>query len=370
MALRSLFRQAARSLAVALAAGLLAGPAAQAAEADRRLVLVTLDGLSWTEVFRGADPERSDDGVAVSEKDAIRQAFVAPAERARALMPFLHEVVAKDGVLLGDRDHGSCVAVANDQWFSYPGYNEILTGKPDPAIRSNTYGPNRNVTVLEWLNRRPGFAGKVQVAASWRTHRDILNAPKSGVPVNAGWEDPPRATKAEAAIARLQDDAVRIWPEVRQDAFTHAYALETLKRQKPKVLYVAYGETDDFAHDGRYDQVLWAAQRADRFIGELWTALQADPAYAGKTTLIVTTDHGRGTNGKQAWRHHGKPFAQSDQVWIGALGPDVAKGAKPAGDCASSSQIAATALQALGLDWRAFDASAGQPLAILKAARP
>lgn len=338
-----------------------------AAAADRRLVLVTLDGLNWTEVFRGADPERAVDPAAVAfdQRIAIAKAFVEPADRPGALMPFFHTVLARQGVLIGDRDHGSCAAVSNPMWFSYPGYNEILTGRPDPAIVSNTHGPNRNVTILEWLNRQPGFARRVEVVASWRIHRAILNTPASDLSVNAGWEDAPARTPAEAAIARLQSGSARIWPEVRLDTFTHAYALEALKRRKPKVLYVAYGETDDFAHDGRYDQVLWAAQRADRFVGELWAALQADPAYAGKTTLIVTTDHGRGQAGKQTWRHHGKPFAGSDQVWIGAIGPDVVKGATPTG-CASSSQIAATALRVLGLDWTGFDPTAGKPLDILR----
>jgi hypothetical protein len=353
----------ARFFTAVLFAALLAAPASAAP--DRRLVLVTLDGLPWTEVFRGADTERAVDpaSVAADEREAIRKAFVEPADRARALMPFLNGVIAKEGALIGDRDHGSCAAVSNAMWFSYPGYNEVLTGKPDPTIRSNTHGPNRNVTFLEWLNRRPGFVGQVQAVGSWATFRDILNAPKSGLPVNAGWEDAPTRTPAEAAIARLQAGSARIWPEVRLDTFTQAYALELLKRQKPRVLYVAYGETDDFAHDGRYDQMLWAAQRADRFIGELWAALQANPAYAGKTTLIVTTDHGRGTNGKQAWRHHGAPFAESDQVWIGAIGPDVQPGRKLEG-CASSSQVAATALTALGVDWRTFDPAAGKPLEI------
>jgi hypothetical protein len=335
------------------------------ADTGRRLVLVTLDGMPWTEVFRGADAERAADPavVAADQREAIGKAFIAPADRAAALMPFLNGVVARHGVLIGDRDRGSCAAVANAMWFSYPGYNEILTGKPDPAITSNTYGPNRNVTFLEWLNRQPGFTGKVEAVTSWRTHLDILRAPRSGFPVDAGWEDPPARTPAEAAIARLQAGSARIWPEVRLDTFTQAYALEALKRRKPRVLYVAYGETDDFAHDGRYDQMLWAAQRADRFIAELWTALQADRTYAGRTTLIITTDHGRGTNGKQAWRHHGKPFADSDQVWIGMIGPDVRAAPKPEGGCASSSQIAATALRALGLDWRTFDPSAAAPLA-------
>lgn len=356
-----------RKLAAALTATLLASVAlpAQAAAPERRLVLVTLDGLPWTEVFRGPAAERAADPAFVSERVAIKKDFLDPADRRRALMPFLNTVVAKDGVLIGDRDHGSCAAVSNDQWFSYPGYNEILTGKPDPAVRSNEHGPNKNVTFLEWLNHRAGFEGKVEAVASWAAYTDIINAPRSGVLVNDGWDDAPARTPAEAAIAKIQADAPRIWLTVRQDVFTQAYALEALKTRKPKVLYVAFGETDDFAHDGKYDQTLWAARRADGFIAELWKTLQADPVYAGKTTLIVTTDHGRGTEGKDSWRHHGKPFAGSDAVWIAALGPDVVSGAKPTG-CASSSQVAATALKALGLDWRTFDPTAGAPLEITR----
>lgn len=352
---------AAAAMALALAAG-----SAQAA--DRRLVLVTVDGLAWTEVFRGADPERAADKALVEDVPGIAKAFVAPADRAGALMPFLHGVVARDGVLIGDRDHGSCMAVANDKWFSYPGYNEILTGRPDPKITSNAHGPNENVTILEWLNRRPDFRGKVRAVASWAPFHKIVNDGRSGVPVSAGWEDPLRRTAAEAAIAKLQDDMARRWPEVRFDAFTHAYALEALKHDRPKVLFVSYGETDDFAHDGRYGQMLAAARRTDGFLAELWKTLQADPAYRGKTSLIVTTDHGRGMGPhKESWRHHGKPlFAGSDATWFAAIGPGIAAGAKPVGDCASTSQVAATALNTLGLDWKSYDAGIGAPLAITK----
>lgn len=351
-----------KSLAGVVLAGLMA-TAAQAADNGRRLVLVTLDGLSWTEVFRGADPGRVANPEFTAEREATAKAFVAPADRAAALMPFLHGVVAREGVLLGDRDHGGCAAVGNDQWFSYPGYNELLTGKPDPAITSNEHGPNRNVTFLEWLNKRPDFAGRVQAVASWNAYTDILNAPRSGIPVNDGWDNPPARTPAEAQIAAMQAGAPPIWLTVRLDTFTHAYALETLKRQKPRVLYVAYGETDDFAHEGRYEQTLWAARHADAYIQQIWNTLQADPDYAGKTTLIVTTDHGRGTSGGASWKDHGRKIPGSNETWIAAIGPGVAKGAKPAG-CASSSQVAATALTALGLDWKAYDPTAGAPLAI------
>lgn len=354
-------------------------PAPRVAAGARNLVLVTLDGLAWTEVFRGADPARAKNRAFVpgDELDAIDKAFIQPADRGRALLPFLHDVVARQGVLLGDRDNGGCVGVSNSQWFSYPGYNEILTGRADEAITSNEHGPNRNVTVLEWLNRTPGFASRVQAVASWFTFGDIINAPRSGVPVNAGWEgrpaSPPMPGSREATLLSVSPHIPHIWRTVRFDAFTHAWALQALREDHPRVLYISYGETDDFAHDGRYDQTLWAAHRTDAFLAEVWAALQVDPVYAGKTTMIVTTDHGRGLGPEPgAWRHHGKPqHLRSDETWMAMIGPDIPAGGAPApATCASASQIAATALTALGLDWRAFDPAIGQPLALRPAASP
>lgn len=350
-------------LAAALAAALSFHLAAGAAPGDRNVVLVTLDGMPWQEVFRGVDPARAGDRAFVSELREVKKDFLDPSDRASALMPFLHGVMAKQGVVLGDRDHGGCMAVANDQWFSYPGYNELLTGKPDPSIRSNEHGPNRNPTVLEWLNRQPGLRGRVQAIASWEAFRDILNPARSGVPVNAGWDATPGSQ-----FARLQAEVPRLWPVERFDAFTQVVVLEALKgRSRPRVLYVAYGDTDEFAHEGRYDQMLWAARRSDAHLAELWRALQAHPAYAGKTTLIVTTDHGRGVGGKESWRHHGRgAFPQSNETWLAAIGPDVAPGKRPEAACASSSQVAATVVRSLGLDWRGFDPGAAPPLDIFR----
>ena len=67
-------------------------------------------------------------------------------------MPFLWNVLAKNGVLIGNRDSGSNMGVTNEYWFSYPGYNELLTGKTDPNIDSNKAIDNPNTTILEWLS--------------------------------------------------------------------------------------------------------------------------------------------------------------------------------------------------------------------------
>lgn len=351
-----------------MALSLIASPAAAK---DSRVVLVTVDGLRWQEVFRGAETALAEDPTFVEDRKAVKAAYLDPADRKTALMPFLHDVVARQGVLIGDRDAGSCARVTNDQWFSYPGYNEILTGRPDPAIKSNDPTPNANVTVLEWLNRQPGFKGKVAAFTSWNVFTAIINEDRSGVPVDTGMKPPRARGAAEAHLARMQAQTPRIWPTVRFDVFAHNYALQALKRDRPRMVYIAYGETDDFAHEGHYGLMLDAARRTDGFLRELWTTLQADKAYAGRTTLIITTDHGRGSGLKNGdWKGHGRVlWPRSDETWIAVIGPAVKAGLSSTPDCAGADQLAATVLSALGLDWRDFDPKAGPPLPIFAGTR-
>jgi hypothetical protein len=45
------------------------------------------------------------------------------------------------------------------------------------------------------------------------------------------------------------------------DVFTHCAAIEELNKNKPRVLYIAYGETDEWAHSGKYRSYLDAAHQ-------------------------------------------------------------------------------------------------------------
>ncbi|MES2893214.1 MAG: phosphoglyceromutase, partial [Bacteroidota bacterium] len=91
---------------------------------------------------------------------------------------------------------------------------------------------------------------------------------------------------------------------------------------QPKVLYIAFDETDDFAHGGEYDQYLKSAFSQDAVIADLWKYIQSTPQYKNKTTLLITTDHGRGDKDKENWKHHGAKIEDAGQIWIAALGPD------------------------------------------------
>ena len=155
---------------------LLLSSSCQSPTRDSMVLLVTVDGLRWQEVFSGAA-----EGLIDEKQEDLRREFIRDSAEARReiLMPFLWTVIARDGQIYGNRTKGSVARVANGKKFSYPGYNELLTGFPDARIDSNDRKPNPNVSVLEWLNGRPGFAGRVAAFGTWDRLVDILNRDRS-----------------------------------------------------------------------------------------------------------------------------------------------------------------------------------------------
>jgi hypothetical protein len=349
-------------LAAILSAMVLVSPAVTAAPpaAAANVVIVTIDGFRWQEVFGGADRDyfkKTSDG---KPSEAERRFWRDTAEARRAtLMPFFWNTIAVNGAVFGDPARGGRVHLTNGLWFSYPGYSEMLTGVADPRIDSNDKVPNPNVTVLEWLNGRPGFAGKVHAVGDWDVLPFILNEGRSHLPVGSMQPVPSPRTERERAINDLTADLPPYWNGVIFDAPVMQAALEALRTRGPRVLYVMLGETDEWAHGGRYDLYLDAMSRSDRFLAALWTTLQSLPAYRGTTTLLVTTDHGRGATVKD-WTDHGRDVPAAETTWMAMLGP----GADPAaaGATITTSQLAATVAALLGEDYRAAFPKAGPPL--------
>ncbi len=121
--------------------------------------------------------------------------------------------------------------VANPWVFSYPGYSEILTGVVNETINSNSKLHNPERTVHERLEGIGGFVGSTAAFASWDVFPLIFNVERSGVYVNAF--EPPNAPEGmeEITLNRLHKDIPPPWPTVRNDAFTHRYALSFLRRE-------------------------------------------------------------------------------------------------------------------------------------------
>jgi len=257
------------------------------------------------------------------------------------------------GQLYGNRNFGNKVNVTNNQWFSYPGYNEILTGSADNArITSNDQVDNPNTNVLEFINKQKGFEGTVVAYTSWENFPWIINTSRNGLLVNSGWMTNKEPNEKEKLLDELSGQLPNITGGTRLDALTFHYGFEYLKKKKPRVLYLSFDETDHFAHEGQYDHYLAAANNIDGFIQELWTWLQRDPQYKGRTTLMVTADHGRGNKNVEDWRHHGKKMPESDQIWFAFLGPDTkAKGEIKSNEQLYQNQVAKTLAALLGLKY-------------------
>lgn len=335
---------------------LLAAPSLLQAQAlTENVFLITYDGLRWQELFTGADAALIEDERYVDDVDGLKTRFWAEDAETRRekLLPFFWNVIAQGGQLYGNRTAGCEVNTVNTHRFSYPGYNEILAGfSDDDRIDSNDKVPNPTVTVLEFVNHQSDFAGQVAAFASWDVFPYIINEARSGVPVNAGFEHAtgPNLSDRERFLNELQPQVPSPWGTVRLDAFTHHYAKEYLEKHQPRLLYVAYGETDDFAHDGEYDAYLKSAYQTDAFIRDLWEWAQSHEAYRGKTTLLITTDHGRGF--QDEWTGHGNDIDGAEAIWIAALGPDTPMRGIVEGTCGfTQSQIAATTAALLGLNY-------------------
>lgn len=316
------------------------------------VILITLDGFRWQELFNGADSS-----LMKQQKDlkdgSIRAKFWRDnqQERRKALLPFFWNTIGTQGQLYGNRNIGCKVSVSNNQLFSYPGYNEILTGKADnERINSNDKFYNPNTNVLEFLNSKPAYKGKVAAFTSWDVFPYIINDKRSGVFVSTGAHELQGndLSEKEKMLNQLITAIPNPLGDVRLDAFTFYYGLEYIKKNKPRVVYFAFDETDDFAHAGEYAAYLNSAHYTDRFIGELWDYLQSDSHYKNKTTIVITVDHGRGDNAED-WKHHGKKIQVADQIWMAVIGPDT----KPLGEVNGEyqiyqNQVAKTLAQFLG----------------------
>lgn len=321
--------------------------------------------MRWQEVFGGLVSDLlTKEAGGVTDAAPVEQRFGAetPEQRRAKLMPFFWTVVAKEGQIFGDPSRNSLARVTNGLRFSYPGYNELLSGFADPRINSNDRIPNPNITVLEWLNRRPQYAGKVAAFASWELLPWILNEPRSGIPSNG--EGPPivsPATERQRILNEFAADLPPYWGATRFDAPTGLGALEYLKTHRPRVLYVMLGETDEWAHGRRYDLYLDAAWRNDRFIRQLWETAQSLPEYANRTALIVSTDHGRGDTAK-TWTDHGREVPVAERIWTAVMGPNVPRLGVRANVNTTQSQIAATIAALLGEDYMRAEPKAAPPL--------
>ncbi|MBC7947258.1 MAG: alkaline phosphatase family protein [Chitinophagaceae bacterium] len=300
------------------------------------LFIITIDGFRWQEIFNGADSSIINDARYCPDSETMKMMYWSSdvEGRRKKLLPFFWNVIGERGQLYGNRRLNNKMNTANGFSISYPGYNEIFSGATDLSIATNSRYTNSHINVLEYLANRDGFQGKVAAFTSWDVFPYILNKSKSHIVINSGYEKMESCSSTQELISEVQEKHMLNKTETRHDELTFLTAIEYLRSSAPKVLYLALGETDEAAHDGRYDTYLEKASEADRMLARLWHFVQTTKGYKDNTTFVITTDHGRG-NRRGNWMQHGTFITGSSQTWMGVIGPNI----EPLGEVKDEQQI-------------------------------
>jgi len=324
-------------------------------EKTPNVFIITTDGFRWQEIFNGADSAILNNPLYVKDTALLKQLFwdTNIDERRKMLLPFIWKTLARQGAVYGNRNFDNKVTVTNPYRFSYAGYNEIFTGYPDPAVITNSKKWNANKNVLEFLNEQPEYTNKVAAFTSWNLFDYIFNKPKSGFYLNSGYKTIEHDSLSDTEILTngIQQYAMDNVQHTRNDMLTFVTAKEYIQLQHPKVVYIGFGETDEYAHSGKYDEYLQSAHLFDEYLAQLWYLVNKDPFYKNNTSFIITTDHGRGQK-TNTWIRHDMFTTGSKNTWLMTLGPQFEnKGEAKNKDEIFTAQMAQTVARLTGFDF-------------------
>lgn len=332
----------------------------QAQQQIENIIIVTTDGMRWQDVFTGMDSSIANNkNFNQGDSNWIFKKYWTEnaQDRRKKLMPFLWNTIAEHGQVYGNRLYNNNVDNANPYWFSYPGYNEIFTGYPDTAINSNEYKPNPNTSFLEFFASRPAFRNKVVAFGAWEAFDRILNEQRAGFPVFSAFDTisgSQLSLRQQQLNSMLKDSYKPFGSGECLDVFTHYMAMDYLTAKSPKLMYISYGETDEWAHSGRYKDYLNAANQVDKWLSDLWSYIQSNEKYRNRTALFITVDHGRGGINKTQWTDHGESIPDAHEIWFAVMGPGIpAKGEIKTPMQLYQAQFAQTISALLGVEFTA-----------------
>lgn len=299
------------------------------------VVLVTIDGARWQEIFGGVD-------AALARRHGLSAHEVVPAD---VLLPNLHRRVAARGVAIGAPGHG-LIRASGPRHVSLPGYLELLSGSA-LGCTDNDCAPTKRTTILDEVRALPGVQ-PVDVAAigSWEVLERAVSCDPASLTVSTGRSVGVSRERVRAGegMAALLDVAAGSspWPghgDYRADRFTGPIALGYLRARRPRFLFVGLGDTDEHAHRDDYRSYLHALRAADDFVGELLDVVTDD------TVVLVTADHGRASD----FSSHGRDAASSRVFLLATGGGLPVRGAVDTSDDLRLGDVATTLRALFGL---------------------
>jgi hypothetical protein len=250
---------------------------------DAPVVIVTVDGVRWQEVFEGSDRTLS------------RSAYVPP----RSIFKHLYELGSRRGAFIGAPGQGT-IAASGPNYLSLPGYTELLSGRASPCLDNGC----ARTALPSILDEARAAGAKVAAFASWE-RLDLAATATPGSFVSS--------------CGRGDDPAIDPWPgsgDYRPDRLTAEAALAYYAAERPDVFFLGLGDPDELAHRNDYEGYLGSLHRADAIIGRLLALLDSLGERGQRTYVVVTADHGR----SKKFHDHGA-MPEAARVWMVAAGP-------------------------------------------------
>jgi hypothetical protein len=102
-------------------------------------------------------------------------------------------------------------------------------------------------------------------------------------------------------------------------------ARSVMRQFSPSLLWITLHDID-VAHAGTFSLYVDAIRRTDQLCADLWKMIQADPEYAGRTTMFILPDFGRDSDeqaGGNGFQHHRTGDARSRTTWMIVIGPGI-----------------------------------------------
>ena len=185
--------------------------------------------------------------------------------------------------------------------ITVPGMSAIVTAAYQYLANDGSERPHRP-TLFEYLRAQQGTPDSLVRIVARKPKLDVL-----------AHSDHPAYGAAYGAVAHVGYNS---------DVLAYEAARGELLHYRPRLMLVHLGDPDILGHANDWPGYLASIRVADSLVWRLWQDIQSDPVLAGRTTMLVTNDHGRHDAGHGGFQNHGDNCEGCRRILMVMAGPD------------------------------------------------
>jgi alkaline phosphatase len=221
-------------------------------------------------------------------------------------IPHMANDLAKEGVIY--------THFLNDGYtYTNSGHTAITTGYRQPINNSGEREYPQHASIFQFFLKQ----SKKNKTAAW------VITTKDKLEILGNTQDPEWANQYTPSTNCGNNG---LGSGYREDTVTIQRTKDILKQYHPNLVLINLKEPDASGHDNNWKGYLQGIKDTDEYVWKLWNIINTDSIYKGKTTLIVTNDHGRHLDSvDDGFVSHGDNCEGCRHINFFAAGPDFKK---------------------------------------------